>query len=437
MPCDLSFDRRSTFPLSLPLSSLSPSLSSLSFSSVARSPTLPPTAHHPPTPNTNNNIKTEPRHGSLGFLPKKRCRRGKGKCKSFPKDDASKPPHLTSFMGYKAGMTHIVRDVDKPGSKLHKKETCEAVTVVETPPMVIVGVVGYVPTSRGLRSLGALWAEHLGDDLRRRFYKNWYKAKKKAFTKYSAGEGGYAAKSAATAEQLKKHATVIRVLAHTNVRAVGIGQKKAHLAEVQVNGGSVEDKVDFALSLFEQPVGIDAVFSQDEMIDAIAITRGRGTEGVVARWGVSRLPRKTHRGLRKVACIGAWHPSRVMWTVARAGQHGFHHRTEMNKKVYKIGKKGDESHKATTEYDVTDKDITPMGGFPHYGVVDEDYIVLKGAIPGSKKRCITLRRSLVPQTSRNALEEIKLKFIDTASKFGHGRFQTSDEKAKTLGRVKA
>ena len=61
----------------------------------------------------------------MGFLPKKRCRRGKGKIKSFPKDDTSKPPHLTAFMGYKAGSTHIIRDVDKPGSKLHKKETCE------------------------------------------------------------------------------------------------------------------------------------------------------------------------------------------------------------------------------------------------------------------------------------------------------------------------
>lgn len=67
----------------------------------------------------------DPRHGSLGFLPKKRCRRGKGKCKSFPRDDPSKPCHLTAFMGYKAGMTHIVREVEKPGSKLHKKETCE------------------------------------------------------------------------------------------------------------------------------------------------------------------------------------------------------------------------------------------------------------------------------------------------------------------------
>ncbi len=75
----------------------------------------------------------DPRHGSLGFLPKKRCRRGRGKPKSFPKDDASKPPHLTAFMGYKAGMTHIVREVEKPGSKIHKKETAEAVSTPGRP----------------------------------------------------------------------------------------------------------------------------------------------------------------------------------------------------------------------------------------------------------------------------------------------------------------
>jgi large subunit ribosomal protein L3e len=62
---------------------------------------------------------------------------------------------------------------------------------------------------------------------------------------------------------------------------------------------------------------------------------------------------------------------------------------------------------------------------------------LQGTVPGTRKRAITLRRSLFPQTSRNALEEIKLKFIDTSSKFGHGRFQTVEEKARTYGRVKA
>ncbi len=54
---------------------------------------------------------------------------------SFPKDDPKKPVHLTAAMGYKAGMTTIVRDLDRPGAKLHKKEIVEAVTVVETPPV--------------------------------------------------------------------------------------------------------------------------------------------------------------------------------------------------------------------------------------------------------------------------------------------------------------
>ncbi|KAK3778296.1 hypothetical protein RRG08_016760 [Elysia crispata] len=57
-----------------------------------------------------------PRHGSKGFLPKKRSKRHRGKCKAFPKDDKTKPVHLTAFIGYKAGMTHIVREVDRVGS---------------------------------------------------------------------------------------------------------------------------------------------------------------------------------------------------------------------------------------------------------------------------------------------------------------------------------
>lgn len=57
-----------------------------------------------------------PRHGSMAFYPKKRAARHRGKVKAFPKDDPSKPVHLTCFMAYKAGMTHIVREADRPGS---------------------------------------------------------------------------------------------------------------------------------------------------------------------------------------------------------------------------------------------------------------------------------------------------------------------------------
>eukprot|EP00922_Rhytidocystis_sp_ex-Travisia-forbesii_P072111 GHVS01107561.1.p1 GENE.GHVS01107561.1~~GHVS01107561.1.p1 ORF type:complete len:400 (+),score=31.59 GHVS01107561.1:120-1319(+) len=375
-----------------------------------------------------------PRHGSLGFLPRKRCRRQRGKVKAFPKDDPSKSPHFTAFMGFKAGMTHCVREVDKPGSKLHKKEVVEALSVVEAPPMIVVGVVGYVETPRGLRALTSVWAGHLSDECKRRFYRKWYRSKQKAFTKYSAK---FLEKDRMSEEltRMKTFCTIIRAIAHTQPAKTSIGQKKAHIMEIQVNGGDIKDKVDFVTGLFEQAVPISSIFAENEMIDVIGVSKGHGVQGVVSRWGVTRLPRKTHRGLRKVACIGAWHPARVQFQVPRHGQCGFHHRTEMNKKIYRVGS-GQDPKNASTETDITDKKITPMGGFPHYGVVHEDFLLLKGCIVGPKKRQITLRKSLITQSSRTALEHVQLKFIDTSSKWGHGRFQTSDEKKKFYGPMK-
>merc|ERR1711998_707547 len=135
---------------------------------------------------------------------------------------------------------------------------------------------------------------------------------------------------------------------------MGLRQKKAHIMEIQINGGSMA---------------------------------------------------------AKVACIGAWHPSRVSYSVPRAGQNGYHSRTEINKKVYWIrkGVKGADGKvtpdNAGTAFDLTVKGITPVGGFPHYGEVNEDYIMLKGAVTGVKKRVVTLRKSLLTQTSRPALEK--------------------------------
>lgn len=136
--------------------------------------------------------------------------------------------------------------------------------------------------------------------------------------------------------------------------------------EIQINGGTVAQKVEWARKHFERPVPVSKVFAQDEMIDCIGVTKGKGTKGVTSRWHTKKLPRKTHKGLRKVACIGAWHPSRVQFTVARAGQKGYHHRTELNKKIYRIGqgvhvKDGQVvKNNASTEYDQTPKTITPM-----------------------------------------------------------------------------
>jgi len=377
-----------------------------------------------------------PRHGSLGFLPRKRTKHYRGRVRRFPKDDASKPVHLTAFLAFKAGSTHIVREVDKPGSKIHKKEVVETVTILETPPIVVVGIVGYAATPQGLRNVNTVWASHLSDGVKRRFYKKWYSSKKKAFTKHSKAHTEKKTLLNSELNRIKKLSTVIRVLAHSQVEKTGLGQKKAQLCEIQVNGGTIEQKVDFAHKLFEQQVPVDSVFGQDEMIDTLGATKGHGYSGVTSRWGTRKLPRKTHKGLRKVACIGAWHPARVSFAVARAGQDGFHHRTETNKKIYKIGK-ADDSNNGSTEFDLTNKKISPMGNFPNYGPIRNDYIMIKGSCPGTKRRPLTLRKSLYTSTSRMALEKISLKFIDTSSKLGHGRYQTSDEKAKFLGPRKA
>ncbi|XP_023677511.1 large ribosomal subunit protein uL3-like [Paramormyrops kingsleyae] len=382
-----------------------------------------------------------PRHGHLGFLPRKRSRRHRGKVHSWPKDDPRKPVHLTAFLGYKAGMTHTLREVHRVGLKISKREEVEAVTIIETPPVVVVGIVGYINTIRGLRTFKTIFAEHISDECRRHFYKNWHKSKKKAFTKWSKKWQDEAGKKQLEKDftMMKKYCKVIRVIVHSQMRLLPLKQKKAHIMEVQLNGGTIPEKVDWARERLERPVPISSVFTQDEMIDVIGVTKGHGVKGVTSRWRTKKLPRKTHKGLRKVACIGAWHPARVGYTIARAGQKGYHHRTELNKKIYRIGKGIHVQdgkvirNNASTSYDTTAKTITPLGGFPHYGEVNNDFLILKGCVVGPKKRVLTLRKSLLVQTTRKVRETVELKFIDTTSKFGHGRFQTAQEKRTFMG----
>lgn len=304
--------------------------------------------------------------------------------------------------------------------------------------MKIVGMVGYIETPRGLRALQTVWAAQLDNDVKRRFYKNWMNAKKKAFSKY-AEKHQVDAKNKKSVhremERIKKYCTVVRCLAATQVRKLNLRQHKAGIMEIQVNGGTVAKKVDWTYSKFEQEVSVGEVFENNECIDTIGVTKGKGYQGVIKRFGAKKLKRKTHRGLRKIGCIGAWHPAAVKWTVARAGQMGYHSRTEINKKIYRIGagKVRGVNNNATTAADAVDKNITPMGGFPHYGEVNEDYLLIRGQVLGTKKRPIVLRKSLFPTTRNWMTEQVEVKFIDTASKLGHGRFQTFEEKDKFLG----
>ena len=381
-----------------------------------------------------------PRQGHLGYMPKRRTKHTKGKIRSFPKDDKTKPVHLTAFMGYKAGMTHVVRYVEKrEGKKTIKKDVVEPVTVVETPPMKVVGMVGYIETPRGLRAMSTVWAQNLPTAVIRRFYKNYHVAKKRAFTNYAKKYDEKADSKKhpnRDIQRITKYCQVVRVLCSTQIEKCKLRQRKAHLMEIQVNGGdNIKSKVDWAVSKFEAEVSVGEVFSNNEMIDTIAITRGKGTQGTIKRFGVSKLPRKTRRGNRKVACIGAWHPSAVKWTVARAGNLGYYHRTQINQKIYRVGAGAIRgiNNNASTETDAHVKNITPVGGFPHYGIVNEDFLLITGQVMGPRKRQVTLRKTMLQQTKSFATAAVDIKFIDTSSKIGHGKFQTLEEKDKFMG----
>jgi len=379
-----------------------------------------------------------PRRGSLGFLPRGRSHAVRGRVRSWPRDDATQKPHLCAFIGFKAGMTHVVRDVVRAGSRLNKKETVEPVTIIETPPMVAVGVIGYKETPQGMKPITTAWASFVSNEMKRCYYKNWYQSKaRKAFG--SLEEEIKQGTMDKRMEKITKEATVVRLIAHTQMNTLNLGQRKSHIIEIQINGGDIAAKVAFAKSLFEKKINVSDVFAEGEQVDTIGVGKGFGWEGVIHRYGTKRLQKKTHRGRRKVACIGPWNPKRVMWTVARYGQRGCHHRTELNKRIYRMGvaqKEGVENAGGSTSFDLSKKSINPMGGFPHYGMVKHDFLMIKGSLVGTVKRAITLRKSLNINTKRIATEEINLKWIDTSSKFGHGRFQTKEERNKYLGKLK-
>ena len=72
---------------------------------------------------------------------------------------------------------------------------------------------------------------------------------------------------------------MVRLICHTQQKLLRRRQKKAHIMEIQINGGTVAQKVDWARDLFEKEVRCKAVFAKDEMIDCIGVTKGKGFKG--------------------------------------------------------------------------------------------------------------------------------------------------------------
>ena len=304
--------------------------------------------------------QSAPRHGSLSYRPRKRVRRVSGRIRHWPEQAAE--PQILGFAGYKVGMTHVLLIDDKPNSPWFGREISRAVTIVDTPPMLVASIRGYGQNGGELQAIGETWIENLPRDIRRVMpWPKEYDAKA-SLAKFT--------KSLDDVQELR-----IRLL--TQPKQAGIGKKKPEIIECSIFGGSIKEQFDYAVPLLGQEIRVRDIFQPGQFLDVVAVTKGKGFQGVVKRFGVSKLPHKSRKRIRAVGTLGPWHPSRIMYTVPRAGQMGFHQRTEYNKRLLRIGEKSD--------------DITPTGGFPHYGNLQSDFLLIDGSIPGPTRRLVRLR----------------------------------------------
>jgi len=326
--------------------------------------------------------KHHPKRGSRGYSPRKRAKAETPHIKSWP--TGGEKPKIQGFLVYKAGMTHAFVVDYRPTSTTSGKEVVMPVSVVETPPMKIAAVRIYKKTYQGFQTVGEIWADKFDSELSKRIplpkknqKKNW---------------------------DITKNADDIRVIVYTQPKLVtGIPKKIPEIRELRISGGSMEERVEYAKGILGKEVKIEEVVREGDMLDILAVTTGKGFQGHVKRWGVKLLSHKNSKHRRMIGTAGSWHPNWIQQTVPQAGQTGYHQRTEYNKRVLKIGEKGEE--------------ITPSGGFPHYGLIQNSYVLIHGSIPGPTKRLISMRDAIRYQRGVK-IEKPDISYISTTSKQG-------------------
>jgi len=323
-----------------------------------------------------------PKQGSRGYWPKKRARAETPHIKSWP--EGGDKPKIQGFLGYKAGMTHALIVDYRPTSTTTGKEVRMPVSVVETPPMKIAAIRAYKKTVNGLKTTGEIWASKLDPELSKKLPLSKKDEKKKwDFT---------------------KNTDDIRALVYTQPKLVtGIPKKTPEIREFRIGGGSIEDRIKYAKEILGKELKVNDVIKEGDMFDAIAVTKGKGFQGHVKRFGVKLLTHKNSKHRRMIGTQGSWHPSYVQATVPNAGQLGYQQRTEHNKRILKIGEDGEE--------------INPAGGFPNYGLIRNSYVIIHGSIPGPVKRLISMREAVRYQRGVE-VQKAEITYISTTSKQG-------------------
>lgn len=322
-----------------------------------------------------------PKRGSLAFSPRKRAERVVPRIRTWPECNEVR---LQGFAGYKAGMTHVVMIDDIKNSKTYGEEIVVPVTVIEAPPMKVAGIRVYKETQYGLQVAKEVWTNQLDAFLDRRVKIPKKNCDIEALRSVEGDE--------------------VRVITYTQPYLIsGVPKKVPDVMEQKV-GGSFKEALEYAISKLGKEVRISEVFKEGAIVDVSAITKGKGFEGVVKRWGVITLDAKHARSSkhRKIGTLGPWLPHRIRWTVPQYGQMGFHQRLEFNKRIIKIGTNGEE--------------ITPKGGFPHYGVVRSDYVLIAGSIPGCVKRLVRIRDAVRPPKAE--FTGVNVVYVSTSSKQG-------------------
>jgi len=302
-----------------------------------------------------------------------------------------KQPKLLGFAGYKAGMTHVIMTDDVPNSLTSGMEISVPVTILEAPPMKVAAIRVYNSTTYGAHAIAEAWTTELDKELNRAM------AVPKKHDLPAA---------LAKIDQLIKDGVAkdMRLIMYTVPdKVTGIPKKKPEIMENNIGGTDIKARFEYAKNLLGKSVNISDVFANGDIIDVLAITIGKGLQGPVKRWGIQLQKAKHSRAgsVREIGTLGPWHPSHVNWRVPQLGQTGYHQRTEFNKRVMQIGKDG--------------KTVTPDGGFMNYGVVRNDFIIIKGSVPGPVKRLVRLRPAI---RLKKQLPAPELTYISLESKQG-------------------
>src|SRR5580693_6783297 len=292
-----------------------------------------------------------PRRGSLGFSPRVRAARPVPRIRSWPA--GPKAPALEGFAGFKVGMTHAFMVDYRKRSTTAGQEVSVPVTVVEVPPIRIVGARLYRRDPYGMRVIGELWGDSHSETLDR------------AMTPHPAS-------SSEQRESFSKMAAdEVRLLVHTQPELItGVPSKTPSIFEVRVSGDKFEERRAFAVTQVGKELTVDQLAKEGEFLDVLGVTKGKGFQGHTKRWGVKLQPRKNSKHRRMIGTLGPHNPSFVTYRIPQAGQTGYHRRTAYNIRVLKI------------VADPRKESVTPAGGFPHYGEVRSSVLVLHGSLPG-------------------------------------------------------